>query len=144
MKILMMISGKRAGLWADSSTFTVSNCIFSDNLAYQGGAGIYLKDANATFISCNFSTTMPDPPVPGVFKDSNVSFQFCSFYSNDMVSGGWIRWKNTSGSMIDSLRKNTASNGGGCLYIKLFPIDSPLSIRQQCYFGEQLWWSDQI
>ena len=47
--------GKGAGLWADSSAFTVSNCIFNTNLAYQGGAGIYLKDANATFVSCVFT-----------------------------------------------------------------------------------------
>ena len=84
--------GKGAGLWADSSTFTVSNCIFSDNLAYQGGAGIYLKDANATFISCNFSNNDAGSTGSGgaaYLEDSNVSFQYLFLlFQRRWISGG--------------------------------------------------------
>ena len=117
--------GKGAGLWADSSAFMVSNCIFNTNLAYQGGAGIYLKDANATFVSCVFTDNDAGSTGSGgaaYLEDSNVSFQYCSFESNDAgFEAGAIRWDYSTGSMIDSNfteNRNTASNGGGCLYIK--------------------------
>jgi len=47
--------GKGAALWAESTEFTVRNCVFTNNLSHQGGSAIYLKEANATFQFCTFS-----------------------------------------------------------------------------------------
>ena len=132
--------GKGAGLWADSSAFTVSNCIFNTNLAYQGGAGIYLKDANATFVSCVFIDNDAGSSGSGgaaYLEDSNVSFQSSLFQTNDSgYQGGAIRWDNSTGSMIDSnftSNRNTASNGAGCLYL----LNSSPSILR-CRFTNNL------
>ena len=130
--------GKGAGLWAESSAFTVRNCTFSNNLAYQGGAGIYLKEVNASFMSCTFSLNVAGSSGSGgaaYLEDSNVSFQSCLFSSNDAgFQAGAVRWENSTGTMIDSnftSNRNTASNGGGALFLK---NSSPDIIR--CQFVE--------
>jgi hypothetical protein len=132
--------GKGAGLWADSSSFTIRNCIFSENLANQGGAGIYLKEANATFSSCSFIDNDAGSSGSGgaaYLEDSNVSFQSSLFQTNDAgYQGGAIRWENSTGSIIDSnftSNRNTASNGAGCLYL----LNSSPSILR-CRFTNNL------
>jgi uncharacterized protein YjbI with pentapeptide repeats len=128
--------GKGAGLWADSSSFAIRNCIFSDNRSYQGGSGAYLKDANATFIDCVFSSNLADSTGSGgaaYMEDSNVTLQSCSFTSNSSgFAGGAMRWENSVGSMTDcnlTENQNTGSNGAGALYL----LNSPLSITR-CKF----------
>ncbi|HAE10245.1 MAG TPA: hypothetical protein DCG39_01240, partial [Opitutae bacterium] len=130
--------GKGAGLWADSSTFTIRNCTFSNNRSRQGGSGAYLKDANATFISCIFSSNAADSSGTGggvLVEDSNVSFQFCSFTSNSSgFAGGAMRWNDSVGSLLDcnlTLNQNTSANGAGALYLQNTPLTVTRSIFTQ-------------
>ena len=46
--------GVGAGLWAEGSDFTIRNCQFRNNWAFQGGGAIWTKDSNATFSNCTF------------------------------------------------------------------------------------------
>ena len=72
------------------------NCIFSENLANQGGAGIYLKDVNATFSSCSFVDNDAGSSGSGgavYLEDSNVSFNPPFPIHDAGYQGGAIRWR---------------------------------------------------
>ena len=74
--------GKGAGLWAESSTFTVSHCKFVSNTSYQGGSAVYLNDVNGTFLHCEFNsntTGSTGSGAGGYLTDSNVTLTGSSF-----------------------------------------------------------------
>ena len=132
--------GKGGGLWGDSSDFTISNCTFTSNFAYQGGAGIYLKDVNASIINCVFLDNQSDSTGKGgaaYLEDSNVSLQACSFSSNTSgLEAGAILWTNSVGSIVDSNftgNQNTQSNGGGAMF-----IDNSSPLITGCNFSQNI------
>ena len=115
--------GKGAGLWADSSNIIISDCNFSNNISYQGGAGVYLKEVNASFLNCVFSTNTTSSTGSGggaFLKDSNVSFQNTIFLGNEAdFNGGAIKSDNTILSLVEctfTSNRSVSSNGGGAVY----------------------------
>ena len=116
--------GKGAGLWADSAVFTVSNCKFVSNNAYQGGSAIYIKEGNSTFLNCEFTsntTTSTGSGAAVYLEDTNVTFIGSSFINNHaQYHGGAIKSENSEINLIScSLVANRSllSNGGGAIYI---------------------------
>ena len=130
--------GKGGGLYGDSSTFTLANCIFTNNNAKQGGGAVYVKDSNVSFFSCSFVSNSANSVGSGgavLIDDSNASFSTSSFLNNlSAYQGGAIRFTNSIGSVIESnftQNLNTLANGGGAIYLD----NSPINFRN-CTFSE--------
>jgi formylglycine-generating enzyme required for sulfatase activity len=121
--------GKGGGLYAHSTTFSIINCTFSNNIAKQGGAAIYLKDSNATISACTFTDNSANSIGSGgalLIEDSNISISYSSFQNNmSAYEGGAIRFANSAGNITDSnltQNQNTLTNGAGAVYLANSPI----------------------
>ena len=130
--------GKGAGLFADSTSFTVANCTFSNNAAQQGGGGVYLKESNASFVSCSFVNNSASNIGSGggvLIEDSNASFQSSSFSANTSgYRGGAMRWTDSVGTVADtnlSQNLNTLANGAGAVFLDKSPVSF-----ENCLFQE--------
>jgi parallel beta-helix repeat protein len=130
--------GKGGGLYAHSTTFSIVNCTFSDNIAKQGGAAIYFINSNATISACTFADNSANSIGYGgalLIEDSNISITDSIFHNNlSAYQGGAIRWTNSVGNVTDSnftQNQNTLSNGAGAMYLD----NSPVTF-DNCIFSE--------
>jgi hypothetical protein len=101
------VAGNGAGIFDDSATLTISNCILTSNTATAGdGAGLSLKDApSVTVTSCTLKL------------NSASGFGGAMFISDpDSVNGSVSVSLTSFGIGTDSTTYNTARNGGG-IYI---------------------------
>ncbi|MDA8775855.1 right-handed parallel beta-helix repeat-containing protein, partial [Opitutales bacterium] len=114
--------GVGAGLYAKSSSFVISNCVFTNNQSYQRGGGVFIEDVNATFQNCTFSNHLSNTGGAIDINNSRITFISCEFTNNSSkFEGGAIYWTDSNGSMTDSnftSNVNVASNGGGGIYMK--------------------------
>ena len=117
--------GFGAGLWAEHSSFKVSNCEFSNHWAFQGGGAVWLSDANATFNNCSFKSNKAGPTGDGgaiKARDTTVFLNYCKFSQNfGPYGGGAIMHE--SGRFVannSNFSSNTNSyfNGGGALFLE--------------------------
>jgi hypothetical protein len=100
--------------WGHSPT--ISNCIFTHNYAYLGGA-MRIREALPTISDCSFLLNRADDG-GAVFNSSgsNATFLNCSFTSNMGESGGGVQ-NNSSDATFTSctFSSNTATNYGGAV-----------------------------
>jgi predicted outer membrane repeat protein len=115
--------GVGAGLWAEGSDFTIRNCQFRNNWAFQGGGAIWTKDSNATFSNCTFLSNSSGSTGSGGaiwVSDSNLTLTSCTLTQNKAAFWGGAIRADTSTLSIDksSLLENQSyvSNGGGSIY----------------------------
>ena len=115
--------GNGGGLWAENVAFTIRNCEFRDNWAFQGGGGVWLQEVNGTFENCQFTSNKTGGTGSGGAiwsDDSNLTLRSCAFVSNKSgFWGGALRVDDGNLTLSDCIVSNNESsfsNGGGGVY----------------------------
>jgi hypothetical protein len=107
-----------AGIYCENSSPRVINCIFSENLAYDGGA-MWCENGFPTISGCTFSGNMADIGSAIVCFPS-ATITNCTFISNVANWSGCIAWSGSpvdrgSGTVTDCVfwDNRTRTGGGG-------------------------------
>jgi parallel beta-helix repeat protein len=89
------------GMLNDTTSPTVTNCIFSGNQASQGGGGMLNNWSNPTVTGCNFSGNTAGQIGGGMYNyQSSPTVTNCIFSSNDAANGGGGVINNVSSSPV--------------------------------------------
>jgi hypothetical protein len=111
-------------------TTAIENCVFSDNLAGQEGAGLVIDSGSATVTNTTFMNNLcnaqgggawishdTDPSCTG--DPSRPTFTGCSFIANTaLVGGGLFAEKGSSPELRNcTFTNNTATNWGGAVWV---------------------------
>ncbi|MHC4474523.1 MAG: right-handed parallel beta-helix repeat-containing protein [Planctomycetota bacterium] len=111
------------GMFCDSSSPTVTNCIFSDNCAvFQGGGGMYNWNSSPTVTNCTFSGNRAGWSGGGMLNNNSSSptVTNCRFYNNtaDLNGGGMCTHQFQSRPTVTNctFTGNTATSSGGGMY----------------------------
>ena len=104
------------GMYTNSSSMVIANCIFTGNNAYFG-AGIYNEQSTPTINNCNFSSNASTYG-GGIYNfESSPVVSNCSFSSNSTVQGGGMLNYSSSPTLTNcSFSANNATNFGGGIY----------------------------
>jgi serine protease len=112
------------GMYINSSTLTVSSCVFQSNNASNGG-GMYIVDASPTVNSCTFDNNTADTRGAGIFcmSDSAPLIVNNIIVNNTLsglspVGGGGIYSNSSSSPTIinNTIASNTAEGRGAGIY----------------------------
>ena len=109
-------AGQGGGIYVQSSSPTVANCVIIANSATSQGGGVYVESGNPKLINCTVSANQGYQSGGALY---NVSGQVngCMISGNTAVLDGGAVW--SSGALTLSwctLEENTASATGGAWY----------------------------
>ncbi|MEO7300687.1 MAG: immunoglobulin domain-containing protein [Verrucomicrobiota bacterium] len=101
------------GVWCESSTSVVSNCVLRSNYAAQGGGGVY----QGTLLNCLFTNNIAGQG-GGAYSCTLIN---CTLANNSssfqgLNSGGGANSCNLSNCLLVSNRAGTGGGGGGGAY----------------------------
>ncbi|MFY0630968.1 MAG: T9SS type A sorting domain-containing protein [Flavobacteriaceae bacterium] len=107
------------GLFNDTASPTISNCIFDGNTAIIGGGAIYNTNSSPTISNTTFSTNNSNAGGAVYNTGSAPDFTNCFFIGNSSPVGGAIY--NTNNSVVINavncvFSGNLASQKGGAIY----------------------------
>ena len=121
------------GMYNSSSSPTVTDCTFSENVAYNGG-GMYNSYSSPTVTNCTFSENAAN--VGGGMRNINSSptVTDCTFSENAAYTGGGMRSSSDSSPTVTNctFSENAADYGGG---MSNYSSDSSLTVTN-CTFSE--------
>ncbi len=129
----------------------LTDCILSDNTAFQAGGGLYLDSPYLVTMSC--TRCQIDSNVVGdvgggvmVNANANIVFQDCSISHNQAFDGGALAF-NGSGIVAQMIRCTLAENQGGCVLIGggpqlTFSNSSLVSNVQTAPYPSAIWCSN--
>ena len=110
-------SGNGGGMYCNSTSPTLSGCVFVENTADNLGAGMYNVSGHATLTNCIFDGNFTNGSGGGMFNDStsNPTLNGCTFTNNSVGKrGGGMHNHLSSPSLFNcTFTGNSASNGGG-------------------------------
>ena len=105
------------GMFVNSSSPTVTNCVFSGNTAEFFGGGMYnASNSNPTVTNCTFSGNSAENFGGGMYNDmSNPTVTNCTFIANTATfrGGGMFNFQSSPTVTNCTLSENTANFGGG-------------------------------
>jgi Right handed beta helix region/Dockerin type I domain len=111
--------GNGAGIYCESSSPYVKNCIIKDNKAGYG-AGLYCwNDAEPTFDSCTFLNNQANINGGGVYStESEPTFNYCLFVGNQAETwGGGFYSEDLIPSLVNcSFIRNHSNSRGSSIY----------------------------
>lgn len=116
-----------AGMYIESASPTVRNCVFKNNTATDRGAGLYCEDAGPTVDSCTFEdNSAKTGGAVANYTGSTAEFNGCSFIDNSATSVGGAMANNSSdiqvvGSIFEGNSASTTGSGGGVYNISSSP-----------------------
>jgi parallel beta-helix repeat protein len=101
------------GMYNESSSSTVTNCIFSGNSAYYFGGGMFNKLSNPTVTNCTFYNNTANWDGGGMFNDySNPTVTNCTFTKSS--GGGMCNSEGSNPTVSNcSFTGNSADFDGG-------------------------------
>ncbi len=113
--------GRGGGLWCNSSSLTVSNCVFQGNSADSFGDGIAIEGGGSPVITdCTFNSNGSFFSTyvrgGGIYCDADgATIKNCVFYDNKAtISGGALHCQNCSPLIVNCVFcENGANSGGG-------------------------------
>jgi len=111
-------------IYADGSTMTIRDCVFSGNTASSGGGGVHWDDGAVTVIDCTFTGNTATNGGGGLHVNySDATVTDCVFDGNDAGYGGGLAFE--GGDLLTvagtAFTDNTASDendGGGGAYVE--------------------------
>jgi len=111
------------GVYCESSSPVIKNCIIENNTADQGGGGgVFCYNASPKFYNTIISNNNTDDVGGGLYtrEDSSPEFYDCIFEENTAEFGGGCYLRNESTPIMDGVvfRSNLASNSGGGISLK--------------------------
>jgi len=105
------------GLFNYAGSATVSDCTFTNNTVSHWGAGLYNNDSSPTLTNCIFSGNTATEFGGGIYngKTSNPAVSDCNFTDNSAREGGGMHNGSSSSPTVSdcSFSNNTANWGGG-------------------------------
>jgi hypothetical protein len=127
--------GYGAGMYNDSSSPTVSNCTFLDNMAVYGGGMFNTNGASPALVNCTFTANSALDTGGGMANDASAAptLTGCTFEDNSAGSGGGAIHNWAASPRLDgcSFTGNTAGDLGGGMY----NANSALPLLTDCTFA---------
>lgn len=117
-----MTSWGGAGIFCDSSSPTIMNCLLSKNTATSTGIGAGICCANgsdAIITDCIITSNYAEASGGGMFfSDSSPTITGCTIQNNFAAWGGGIFGVNSSSSVISNcvIDNNMSTSGGGMIF----------------------------
>jgi hypothetical protein len=117
----------------DSASITISNCRFTGNISYVGGAAIANTKSTVKIISCSFDSNMGTITGGAVSNvNSNASIENSAFSSNKSLLGGSIYNNNANIKVAGcTIAGGEASYSGSGIY----NVDSNTTIINSIIWG---------
>lgn len=116
---LVTAGGVGAGIYLDSATLVLTNCVVRNNQATGGstshGAGIYSAQSNLTINGCTFDTNNAAGNGGGVYNVGSIlTIDRTTLVENSAVNGGGVFSGSGTVTLMNSfIRGNAATHGGG-------------------------------